>query len=160
MIDDDAAAEAMVERTAVRSLGVKDGQVVLDMVAPHELVVAMASAMAESLGDAPNYAETAFSVRDGERPDHDFVLTVHRRQGLTPHELRRQAEAERDAALANRRPLAWVVLEWCDDGSRVVVSSELYPVQGLAEAAAQDLTRDDECGCRYTVAALTEGEAE
>jgi hypothetical protein len=102
MIDDDAAAGAMVERTAVRSLGVKDGQV----------------------------------------------------------QLRRQAEAERDEALASRQPLAWVVLEWCDDDSRVVVASELYPAQGLAEAAARDLTREDECGCRYTVAALAEEEAE
>lgn len=60
------------------------------------LIAGARAAFAEN-PDAPNYVEYTFVDK---RDSREYVVTVGRRDGQTPHQLRRQAEAERDIARA------------------------------------------------------------
>lgn len=69
----------------------------LDMTLSHPIVLAFANAFGESLRscDAENYIETRF-VDKSEDPPLEILVTIQRVAGKTPHQLRREAEAERD----------------------------------------------------------------
>ena len=103
----DKAGEDALAATGFGGLTVEDGGVVVTAHPPHDLTVAMAASLAESIGDAPNYSETAFSIEAspaGEfRPE--FVLTVQRKSGRTPHELRVDAEDRLSVGVAERDAL-------------------------------------------------------
>jgi len=58
----------------------------------HEVLLGMTEAMATALGDAENYVEAEVQAAGEPR----YIFTVRRYGKPTPHELRRQAEAERD----------------------------------------------------------------
>lgn len=58
------------------------------------LLVAMARAQFDQFPDAPHYLESSVYDRDNHA---QYVVICARSQGQTPHALRKQAEAERDA---------------------------------------------------------------
>lgn len=95
-------AEALVDQTLMRELSVKDGVVGLDLVPPRELAAMWVHCARGMLGDAPNYTETpvempSVSMEVGLAGEVErYALIVQRVGKLTPHEARRQAEAERD----------------------------------------------------------------
>lgn len=93
-----AEADALVSQAAIRHFGVERGTASLDLTAPRKLVAEMANAMAHMLDEAgaTNYVEMKMIARDLM----PYVITVRRHNGKTPHELRQQAERERDEALA------------------------------------------------------------
>lgn len=72
-------------------------------------------ALSEALGErlmqssAENYIETTFGV-DGT--DGDIVVTLRRSAGKTPHELRMEAEAERDQLRAEVETLRKDAVRW------------------------------------------------
>jgi hypothetical protein len=51
-----------------------------------------------------NYVEMSFASKS-HRPGERFLVTMQRREGKTPGELRREAEAARDAAIEQAREL-------------------------------------------------------
>lgn len=67
----------------------------LDIGLKHPIVNAMAAALAEMVGDA-NYVEMRMKHR---QTGEEYTVHVQRISKPTPHELRRQAEKERDEAL-------------------------------------------------------------
>ncbi len=99
---DDQAAQALVDQTQMKGLSVKDGTATLELVPPHELVLAWVEAARGMLGDAPNYSETRIDFPKTEMEvkaagEYErYVFTLQRAGKLTPHEARKQAEAERD----------------------------------------------------------------
>lgn len=101
-----AHADALVQQTTLRGMTVEEGAVVLELGPTRELVIAFVHAARELLGDAENYCETRIdfpSVAMEFKAAGEFeryALVVQRAGKLTPHEARRRAEAERDAALA------------------------------------------------------------
>ncbi len=102
----DAHAEAIVRQTTLQGMTVEDGAAHLQLGPPRELVIAYVHAARELLGDAENYSETRIdfpSVSMEFKAAGEFeryALVVQRAGKMTPHEARRKAEAERDAALA------------------------------------------------------------
>jgi hypothetical protein len=76
-------------------LTVEGGRAALTTTQRHEdgkgVLAAMAVAMIDVYGDAENYAE--FSIKPAGNPN-EYVLTVTKRHGKTPHDLRLEAEAE------------------------------------------------------------------
>ena len=93
----------------------------LNMALSHPMVLAMANAFGNTLRscNAENYIETRFVDR-AEDPPLEILVTIQRVVGQTPHQLRRQAEAERDEARAAERAriAAWMR---SDLGADVVV---------------------------------------
>jgi len=90
----------MMERTRIRDLDFRNG-VNLEIQAAREVASLYVAAARTMLGDAENYSETpvSFTVKVAESPE-EYVLIVQRAGKLTPHQARRNAEAERDEALA------------------------------------------------------------
>lgn len=76
----------------IKRLLVEGGKVEGDFTAPPYAIKLMGEAMLAMLGDAPNYVEAKIIAPafDGQK----YVLRVERYFGKTPHELRREAEAE------------------------------------------------------------------
>lgn len=131
-LDDEVAelaqerAEHFANATMLRGLNVRDGQVHLELAHAHEFILIWCGAMRAVLDDrgTENYAEVPVSfprqasvsmdLRDGQHPTDDYVLTLQRRRGKTPHELRMAAErraselaaanATLTAQLANLQP--------------------------------------------------------
>jgi hypothetical protein len=99
----EAIADRVLDETKFESLTVEGGAAVLRCVPPHDLVVAIAEALAASIDThAPNYVETPMRldpIPAGTPFEAQYALIVQRVSGKTPHQLRRQAEAERDEAL-------------------------------------------------------------
>ena len=90
-----AYADQVIAETGFAGIDVDGTGVTVNMRPPHEVVKALAVSMAEHLGDATNYGESSLSLDVHAAGDpHGFVVTVQRKEGKTPHELRRLAEAE------------------------------------------------------------------
>ena len=95
---DEAARERMTEKlmadTRIKAMDFRNG-VAMDLVLAEEIAASWVAAGRTMLGTAENYVECVFTVGSaGER----YALTIQRPGKLTPHEARRQAEAERDQA--------------------------------------------------------------
>jgi hypothetical protein len=88
--------EQMLAETGFGGIEVSEGALTVTAHPPHRLVAAVAAAMAETLGEAPNYSETGFSLTPSPAGqfEPEFTLTVQRVKGKTPAELRREADAK------------------------------------------------------------------
>jgi hypothetical protein len=66
----------------------------------------MAAALAESIGDAPNYQETgiSFAPKPAGQVRAEFTLTVQRVDGKTPHQLRQDARGVGGPTAAEATP--------------------------------------------------------
>jgi hypothetical protein len=107
-VGDDATekvADRLMADLKLRSMEIRNGTMDMDLTDARELCAMFVSAARAMLGDAPNYTETPigfpkahvdFEVKIAESPDDWYVLTVQRKWGMTPHEARLKAEAERD----------------------------------------------------------------
>lgn len=99
-------ADALVEQANFKGMTVEEGAVVLELGPPRALIIAWVDTARKMLGDAPNYSETRIDFPKFEQEIkaagefERYVFTVQRAGKLTPHEARRQAEAERDAVVA------------------------------------------------------------
>lgn len=91
--------EARDELLAFRSINAEGGSI--DATMAGDVVRTLALALTKTFRDskAANYLEMSVVATDGE---DRFTVTVQRVAGDTPHALRRKAEAERDAAKAER----------------------------------------------------------
>jgi hypothetical protein len=102
VFDDDARqklADELMEATRIRSMEIRNGGFDMDIDAAREITALYVGAARTMLGDAPNYSETPveLTVKVAEAPEsYIYVLTVQRAEKPTPHQLRKQAEAERD----------------------------------------------------------------
>lgn len=76
-------------------MSIDQGAVQIDVIPTREVVIAWILAARDLLGDAENYSETPVEIGIGTAGER-YVVTVQRPGKLTPHEARRQAEAERD----------------------------------------------------------------
>ena len=80
----------------LKDMRLENGQLDLSLSGPAvERIAAVMAGHFRSL-PAQNYIE--MSLMEREPPNDRFVVSVQRMQGKSPHELRREAEAERDAA--------------------------------------------------------------
>lgn len=96
---EDESVERMVklfvDESRFRSLEVRDGSLHLEMQPAREIVGMWAGAARALLTDAENYAEIEMEFRDAATAER-YAFTVQRIGKMTPHQLRRQAEGERD----------------------------------------------------------------
>ena len=105
------AAERVADGFGIRSLKAEGGAMDLTLQANTDESEALLLAMSDACGqmldrhDATNYVE--FTVR--KRGRSAYVVHVRRDLGKTPHTLREEAEAERDAARAAHQALTEAV---------------------------------------------------
>lgn len=95
------AVDDMMNRTRIRAMDFRRGAAEIDLESAYEVTGAFVAAARTVLGGAENYSETkyGFTVKAAESPEA-YVLAVQRAGRLTPHQARLNAEAERDALLA------------------------------------------------------------
>lgn len=93
-----ALADKLVSQTLLKRLVAESGQLKMEMEGGACRLMAEAfGAMLQDSG-AVNYIETTFEVGGADDlPGAGVIVTVQREEGLTPHQLRLQAEQERDA---------------------------------------------------------------
>lgn len=103
----DRMADQLMEETKLKALDFRNG-VHMDIEPARELAAIWVAAARTMLGDAENYSVTKveFDVglavdRENPKPKEMYTLVVQRAGGLTPHEARQRAEAERDQALVD-----------------------------------------------------------
>jgi hypothetical protein len=89
----DRMAEQFVAESRMRALEIRDGKVHLDALPAREIVAQWIGAARTMIGDAENYIEMDVTLA-GTGEGYTFHLS--RRDGLTPHQARKRAEAERD----------------------------------------------------------------
>ncbi len=82
-------------QAGIRELHVVGGTITADFEPPGWVVPKLAQALADWLGDAPNYAESLMQIKRSGSFER-YTLTVQRLSGRTPHELRMTAESERN----------------------------------------------------------------
>jgi hypothetical protein len=91
----------MMQRTRLREADFRGGMH-MDIAAARELTATYVAAARAMLGDAENYSETPVEFEVGLAGETErYVLIVQRAGKLTPHQARRNAETERDTALAH-----------------------------------------------------------
>jgi hypothetical protein len=118
-------AEKFVDATTLfRGLNVRDGQVHLEIEPAREMILIWCASVRAMLDEhqAVNYTETeltmprqdsvSLDIQDGQNPTDSYTLTLQRRHGKTPHQLRLQAERERDEALAELEQFGDVHEQW------------------------------------------------
>lgn len=109
----DRMADRFMEQTRIRSMDFRNG-LAMDLEPAQEQVAIWVGAARGMLGDAPNYTETRMDVPTDDDPKVSmevklageldrYVFVLQRVGGLTPHEARMKAEAERDEAIAEMR---------------------------------------------------------
>ncbi|GAA0527181.1 hypothetical protein GCM10010172_04650 [Paractinoplanes ferrugineus] len=97
--DDQAYADKLVAETGIAGFNL-DGRGRLDLVLAHELAAKMTLAFKTILDAQPgaeNYVEQEVIERNG---GGRYVFIVCKPGGKTPHQLRREAESQRDALLS------------------------------------------------------------
>lgn len=98
-----ATARVAIEREAPDSSiayrVLEDGSGIAIQGGPRAALAVFAMGLGDMLDElkAPNYSETTLTAPDGRV----FVVTVARKEGKTPHDLKLEADAARDAALAD-----------------------------------------------------------
>lgn len=93
---EEAEAERLVAETGLAGMEIEDGAAALKLVLAHEFAVKMTMAFQTILDANPgatNYVEQEFFPRGSRDP---YVFVVCKPGGKTPHQLRREAEAQRD----------------------------------------------------------------
>lgn len=90
-----AEAEAEAAQTKIHSFGVKEGAAEVKLSPSQRVLSGIAEAFRDQLKDAKNYVE--MQMQDQETGEV-FLLTIQRKNGKTPHQLRTEAEA----SVANR----------------------------------------------------------
>lgn len=111
-------AAAFVDRTTMlRGMEVRDGIIEMSIEPARELLLTWCASVRAVLDDcqAENYAEAdievprpgsvSMDIQDSRNLTDSYTLTLQRRAGRTPHELRREAERDRDVF---RAELEWV----------------------------------------------------
>lgn len=106
-------AAAFVDATTMfKGLTIRDGQAHLEIEPAREMILIWCASVRAMLDEhqAKNYTETelemlrpasvSLDVQDGQNPTDSYTLTLQRRYGKTPHQLREQAERERDEVRA------------------------------------------------------------
>jgi len=105
-------AAAFVDATTMfRGLTIRDGQAHLEIEPAREMILIWCASVRAMLDEhqAQNYTElelempansVSLDIQDGQNPTDSYTLTLQRRYGKTPHQLREQAERERDEARA------------------------------------------------------------
>lgn len=102
------ATDQLVADMRLRSMEIRGGTFDMDITEAREMAALYVGMARTMLGDAENYSETPIAfpkehvdltVKVAESPE-EYVLIVQRAGKLTPHQARKRAEAERDAALA------------------------------------------------------------
>jgi hypothetical protein len=106
-------AESFVNSTTMlRGMEIRDGIIEVSIEPARELLLTWCAAVRAMLDDcqAENYAEidieaprsgsVLMDIRDGQNLTDLYTLTLQRRRGKTPHQLRWDAERDRDAARA------------------------------------------------------------
>jgi hypothetical protein len=87
----------------IRRAMIENGSIEAELESAPEIIATLYAALGHALGNAPNYVEASIEVKPSMRMPHEaFLVTVQRRSGKSPHELRREAEArveELEAAL-------------------------------------------------------------
>lgn len=104
--------------TMLRNMEVRDGVIEMSIGPARELLLTWCAVVRAVLDDcqAENYAEidievpqssgsVSMDIQDSQNLTDSYMLTLQRRSGKTPHQLRREAELEREKA---RAELAWV----------------------------------------------------
>lgn len=89
----------------------------------------LAESFRKTLGDAGNYVE--LTLTDETEDSLGYIVTVRRREGKTPHQLRREAEAERDRFRADLNALQ----------AKITHSATLTPVATTAARHAAGVLR-------------------
>jgi len=101
-------AAAFVDATTMfRGLTIRDGQAHLEIEPAREMILIWCASVRAMLDEhlAQNYTETelempansvSLDIQDGQNPTDSYTLTLQRRYGKTPHQLRMEAERERD----------------------------------------------------------------
>lgn len=103
--------ERMVEEARMISAGQEGKYFTIAM--RSEMVPVIAASLAEQLGDAKNYTEVHCEVKSNSGR---LIFTIQRKDGKSPHQLRVEAEAQRDELIAG---LKWMVspeTDW-EDGA-------------------------------------------
>lgn len=103
----------------------------------HWAIRHLAASLGKSLGDAVNYVET--TVYDGSGDGNWYVVTIGRKNGKTPHQLRKEAEAERDRLAARVAELEEKVRR--DFVARVV--DRIAETPGLVEKLIERFESED-----------------
>lgn len=91
-----ADADRLLAETGLAGIDIDDGAARVKLVLAHEMAVRMATAFDAILDAHPsaaNYVEQEFFPRGTRDP---YIFVVCKPGGKTPHQLRREAEAERD----------------------------------------------------------------
>jgi hypothetical protein len=147
-------ADKLLNEMRLNSAGVRNGTWEMDLAEAREMAALYVGMCRPLLGDAQNYTETpvgpfpkesvSLTVKIAESPDDWYILTVQRKWGKTPHELRKQAEAERDLALAQVAELQAQLAELkpqyaftYDDGYGIEETSLVYTSEEDAREAAR-----------------------
>ncbi|GAA3417684.1 hypothetical protein [Streptosporangium vulgare] len=98
----DEQAEALANQVMVGQMGPSpEGGWGFTAHVPNEITGALVGWARNMLGDAPNYVEQSFTFTDREVGER-FTITVQRVGNLTPHDARRQAEAEVERLTSER----------------------------------------------------------
>ncbi|MFD4855089.1 hypothetical protein [Streptomyces atratus] len=131
----DLAAEILVDGTMMRSLTIKDGVATLELAEATEMVRIFAAGMRGCLDGhgASNYVE--MEMTDGATGDA-FTVTVQRRNGMTPHQFRQQAEASLGKVLG-------IVTEYVIE-SNDIGGLDANDLTGRLEQAGFPLPNDEE----------------
>jgi Bacterial RNA polymerase, alpha chain C terminal domain len=112
--------EQMMSEARLQDMSIRDGSFHMAMTHARTMASAYVAMARTMLGDAENYSETPFEfdVKIAESPER-YTLVVQRYRGKTPHQLRRQAEVERDEALARlERAVSALPIEYLELDSR------------------------------------------
>ena len=90
----DQFSQYLAGQVTLNDIAIKNG--VISLESGTELARVMAAQFWEIVKDAENYVEMQMVTND----DIKLCVTVQRCDGMTPHQLRRKAEQERDDAIA------------------------------------------------------------
>ena len=83
----------------IKRMLIENGAIEAELNSEPEAIANMYAMLGLLLGNAPNYVEASIEVKPKPKAPHEaFVVTVQRRSGKTPHELRTEAEKEAEKA--------------------------------------------------------------
>ena len=79
---------------AIKRAMIENGAIDAELDVEPEVIATLYASLGLLLGNAPNYVESSIEVKPASKMPHEaFLVTVRRRDGKSPHELRRDAEA-------------------------------------------------------------------